>query len=112
MYTPYKQVAYEVWLAVSKKQPAPTPNYQAAQRTRVTIGLTPTKRTANPLKDLVLKRGTTPVAPVDRSLDGGGGRFTFDLPAFAANGTVTLDMVGSARTVTCVIDQATLQTFR
>ena len=41
MYTPYKQVAYEVWVAVSKKQPAPQPNYPAAQRTRITIGVTP-----------------------------------------------------------------------
>src|SRR4051794_36755966 len=35
MYTPYKQVAYEVWLAVSKKQPLPQPSYPAAQRTRI-----------------------------------------------------------------------------
>ena len=38
MYTGYKAVAYEVWQAVSKKQPAPQPNYQSAQQTRITLG--------------------------------------------------------------------------
>ena len=33
-YSPYKQVAYEVWGAVSRKRPAPTTSYQAAQQTR------------------------------------------------------------------------------
>src|SRR4026209_327870 len=36
-YTPYKMVAYEVWNAVRQKQPAPTPSFQEAQRTRITI---------------------------------------------------------------------------
>ena len=43
MYTPYKAVAYEVWQAVHNKQPVPTPSYGDAQRTRVTIGITPAK---------------------------------------------------------------------
>src|ERR1700704_1827919 len=30
LFTPYKMVAYEVWQAVSQKQPAPTPNYAEA----------------------------------------------------------------------------------
>src|SRR5262245_36723160 len=33
-YTPYKAVAYEVWQAVSRKQPPPQPDYAAARRTR------------------------------------------------------------------------------
>lgn len=112
MYTGYKQVAYEVWLAGRNKQPAPTPNYQAAQRTRVTLGITPARGASNALTDLVLKRGTKPIPPVDRSLDGRGGRFTFDYPAFAPTANVTLDMMGKARTITCLIDQATLRSFR
>ena len=32
LYTPYKQVAYTVWQAVSQKKPAPTPSYGEAQR--------------------------------------------------------------------------------
>ena len=33
-YSAYKEVAYQVWTAVRKKQPAPQPSYQSAQRTR------------------------------------------------------------------------------
>jgi hypothetical protein len=110
MYTPYKQVAYEVWTAIRKKQPAPTPNYQAAQRTRITIGVTPVKGSTNVLTDLIVRRAGKPVARVDGSA--ASGRFTFDYPAFAATGTVTLEMVGKSRTISCTIDQATLRSFR
>ena len=40
MYTPYKSVAYEVWRVIKNGQPAPTPSYGEAQRTRVTVGVT------------------------------------------------------------------------
>ena len=43
LYTPYKSVAYEVWRVVSQKQPPPQPNYQQAQQTRVTVGVTPVR---------------------------------------------------------------------
>lgn len=112
LYSGYKQVAYEVWMAVRKKQPAPQPNYQAAQRTRVTVGVTPVKGSKNPFTDLVLKRGGKPVGTVDRSVTGGGGRFTFDYPAWAPTGTVTLDLVGKERTISCTIEPAVLQQFR
>lgn len=112
MYTPYKMVAYEVWRVVSQKQPAPTPNYAEAQRTRVTVGLTPVRGSKNVLSDLVLKRGGRVVAPVDRSLSGGGGRFTFDYPAFASTAGLTLDLVGKEKTISCTIDRAVLAQFR
>jgi hypothetical protein len=114
MYTPYKQVAYEVWVAVNKKQPAPQPNYPAAQRTRVTVGVTAAAGSKNALTELVVKRGGKALTPVDRSLSGGGGRFTFDLPAFAADppAGVILDLVGKEKTVSCTIDAATLRQFR
>ncbi len=112
MYTPYKQVAYEVWSAVRRKQPPPQPNYQAAQQTRVTIGVTAAQSATNALTGLVLKRGGRSIPSVDRSLANGGGRFTFDFPAFAPTGTITLDLVGKARTISCVIDQTTLKSFR
>jgi hypothetical protein len=114
-YTPYKMVAYEVWRVVQQKQPAPTPSYQEAQRTRITIGVTPAQGSQNPLSDLVLKRAGRTIVPVDRSLDAGGGRFTFDYPAFAAtasSGDVTLSLVGRARTVSCLIEQPVLTQFR
>jgi hypothetical protein len=43
MYTPYKSVAYEVWRVVSSGKPAPQPNYAEAQRTRITVGVTPAR---------------------------------------------------------------------
>jgi hypothetical protein len=111
-YSSYKQVAYEVWMAVRKKQPAPKPSYQAAQRTRVTIGVTPVRGSKNPFTDLVLTRGGKRVPPVDRAVTGGGGRFTFDYPAWAPTRAVTLDLVGKTRTISCTIAPAVLQQFR
>jgi len=111
-YTPYKQVAYEVWLAVRAKKPAPQPNYQAATKTRVTVGVTPVKGSKNVLKEVVVKRGGKPVLALDRSVGGGGGRFTFDTPNFAPTAAITLGLVGSERTITCVIPQAVLAQFR
>ena len=64
LYTPYKSVAYEVWRLVSQKQPPPQPNYQQAQQTRVTVGVTPVRGSTNAFTDLVLKRGGRTVAPV------------------------------------------------
>jgi hypothetical protein len=111
-YTAYKQVAYEVWTAVRKKQPAPQPSYGAAQRTRVTIGITPAKGGKNALTDFVVKRAGKPVSPVERSISGGGGRFTFDYPAFAPTASVTLEMVGKNRTLSCVIPASVLRQLR
>lgn len=111
-YTPYKQVAYEVWTAVRKGQAAPQPSYGAAQRTRVTIGITQAKGAQNVLTDFVVKRGGKPVSPVERSIAGGGGRFTFDYPAFAPTATVTLELVGKARTLSCVIPASVLRRLR
>jgi hypothetical protein len=110
MYTPYKQVAYEVWQAVRKKQAAPQPNYQAAQRQRVTIGISPVKGSTNALTNLILRRGSKPVAPVDGSL--ASARWTFDYTALAATSSVTFEMIGKARTITCLVDPKTLASFR
>jgi hypothetical protein len=111
-YTPYKQVAYEVWTAVRRNQAAPQPSYSSAQRTRVTIGITRIARSANTLTDFVLKRGGKPVPPMERSLASGGGRFTFDYPAFAPTAAVTLELVGKERTLSCVIPPAVLRQLR
>jgi hypothetical protein len=112
MYTPYKMVAYEVWRVVSQKQPAPQPNYAEAQRTRITIGVTPVRGASNVLSDLVLKRGGKAVTPTARSLTTSTSRFTFDFPAFAPTAPITLDLVGKARTISCAIDTATLKRMR
>jgi len=112
LYTPYKSVAYEVWRVVSQKQPPPQPNYQQAQQTRITIGITPVRGSTNTFTDLALKRGGRAVAPVARTLMDGGGRFTFDFPAFATTGSVTLELVGKTKTISCLIDQPVLAQFR
>lgn len=111
-YSGYKQVAYAVWTAVRAKKPAPQPNYQAAQRTRVTIGVSPARGAKNALTDFVLKRGGKPVPSVDRLLQDGGGSFTFDYPAWAPTTSVRLDMVGKTRTISCTIPADVLSQFR
>jgi hypothetical protein len=112
MFTPYKMVAYEVWRAVRARQEPPTPSYSEAQRTRITVKLTPKAGVTNPLVSLVLKRGTTVVKPPTQSLDSGGGSFIFDFAAFAPSSPVTLDMVGKSRTVSCVLDTDVLGRLR
>jgi hypothetical protein len=112
MYTPYKAVAYEVWRVVRQKQPAPTPNYQQALQTRVTVGVAPVRGSKNTLADFVLKRGGRAVPHVARSLADGGGRYTFDFPAFAPNGGITFEMIGTLKSITCQIDRAVLAQFR
>ena len=110
MYSPYKSVAYEVWRVVSQKQPAPQPNYAEAQRTRITIGVTPVRGSKNTFTDLVLTRGGKPVMPTARELS--TRRFTFDFPAFAPTAAVAIDLVGKAATISCTIDVVTLKRMR
>jgi hypothetical protein len=111
-YSGYKQVAYDVWNAVRRKKPAPQPSYQAAQRTRVTIGVTPAPGSKNTLTDFAVKRGGKPVQPTVRTVSGGTGNFTYDYPAWAPTGSVTLEMVGKTRTISCVIAPEVLRQFR
>ena len=111
-YSGYKQVAYEVWNAVRRKKPAPQPSYQAAQRTRVTVGVTPAPGSKNALTDFAVKRGGKPVQPAVRTLSGGTGNLTYDYPAWAPTSSVTLEMVGKARTISCVISPEVLRQFR
>jgi hypothetical protein len=111
-YSGYKQVAHEVWTAVRKKQPAPQPSYQSAQRTRVIVGVAPVAGSKNAFTDLVLTRNGKAVANFGRSVSGGSGQFTFDYPAWAPTASVTLEMVGKSKTVSCVIPAEVLRQFR
>jgi hypothetical protein len=108
LFTPYKMVAYEVWGAVRKGQDAPTPSYAEAQRTRVTLGVKPVQGSKNALASVVIKRGGRAVRPVAAS----GGSFTFDFPAFAPTEDITIDMVGSAATQSCLVEKSVLSRFR
>ena len=111
-YSPYTQVAYEVWGAVSRKRPAPTPSYQAAQQTRVVIGITPVRGAKNQIANVLVKRGGKTIEPDTRTIDGTSGNFIFPFPPFAPTGTITLDMVGKTRTISCVLDRAALSRLR
>jgi hypothetical protein len=112
VYTAYKSVAYEVWRVVSQKQPAPTPSYAEAQRTRITVAVKPARGSKNPLTNLALQHGGRTMMPVDRSVSADGGRFTFDYPAFAPSADVTIDLIGQSKTISCRIPRAVLTTFR
>ena len=112
IYTPYKYVAYEVWNAVRAKQPVPQPNYQQAQRTRVTLGITPTKGSKNTIISAAIKRAGKTIEPTSKSIEGSKGSFTFDFPAWAATSDITVEMVGKAGAKTCLIPRTLLQRFR
>ena len=112
MFTPYKKVAYEVWQAVRAKQEPPTPSYPEAQRTRITVKLTPKAAAKNALTGMQIRRDGKVVKPVSQFFDGGVGNFTFDFPAFAASGDIALEMIGKTRTVACAIPQPVLAQMR
>jgi len=97
---------------VRAKQEPPTPSYGDAQRTRITLGVTPAAGSKNPLTAVAIKRGAQVVKPATQSFDGGGGRFIFDFPAFAPTSPITIEMTGKARTVSCTVDQPILAKFR
>ena len=72
-----------MWLAASRKQEPPTPSYRGAQQTRVVLGVTQVRGAKNPLAKVAVKRGGKTIPPDTSTLDGGGGNFIFDFPAFA-----------------------------
>jgi len=112
MYSPYKQVAFEVWTASSRKREAPTPNYKAAQQTRVVLGVTPVRAAKNPLASVAIKRGGRTIAPAVSMPDAGGGTFVFDFAAWAPTTSITLELTGKVRAVSCVLSPAVLARFR
>ncbi len=112
MFTPYKKVAYEVWQAVRAKQEPPTPSYAEAQRTRITVKLTPKAAAKNVLTGMDVRRDGKIVKPVSQFFDAGVGNFTFDFPAFAATSDVAVEMIGKTRTVSCAIPQGVLAQMR
>jgi hypothetical protein len=111
-FTPYKFVAYNVWDTVRRKQPPPTPDYGAAQRTRITLGITPVQGSKNPITAVTIKRGDRAVKPATQSVDASGGRFIFDFAAFAPTGDITIELVGQRATRTCLVNQEVLKTYR
>jgi hypothetical protein len=112
LFTPYKMVAYEVWRAARQHQETPPPSYGEAQRTRITLGVTPVAGSRNPITTVVIKRGEGVMKPATQSLDAGGGKFIFDFSAFAPTGDMTIELVGRARTQSCLVEKPVLTMFR
>ena len=113
LFTPYKMVAYEVWQAVRNKQEPPMPSYAEAQRTRITLGVTPVAGSKNAITGVSIKRGGKTVKPATQSLEtGGGGKFIFDFSAFAPTEDITIELAGRAGTLTCAVPQPVLTLFR
>jgi hypothetical protein len=112
LFTPYKQVAYEVWQAVRRKQDPPTPSFADAGRTRVTVGVTPAKGSKNAITGVAIRRGERTLKPATQSIDATGGRFIFDPAAFAATEDLTIELIGRARTISCTVDQSVLRILR
>jgi len=112
LYTPYKFVAYTVWQAVQQKKEPPSPSYAQAQRTPVVFGIKALRGSQNPLTALNVKRGGRAVKPVSQVLDGSGGTFTYDFATFAPTAGLTIELVGRAKTVTCLVDTTALARFR
>lgn len=112
MYTPYKAVAYEVWRVVRAGQPAPTPSYGDAQRTRVTVGVTLAAGSKNTIADVSIKRGGKTFEPAARALEATGGKFTFDFAPFAPTADISIQVAGTLRTRTCTVEQSVLKMFR
>ena len=108
--TPYKQVAYEVWYSVRQKKPAPQPNYQLAQQTQITIGVTAVRGSKNALTGFTLKRAGKAVSPIDGGV--ASSRFTYNAAAFAPTASLTIDIVGKERTISCSIDTTTVRRMR
>src|SRR5262249_35148069 len=112
MFTPYKMVAYEVWRAVRAKQEAPTPSYAEAQRTRISVKLTPKSAAKNPVTGFAIKRGAQVVKPISQSIDDGVGTFIFDFAPFAPTADITFQMTGRAHSQSCTIDTSVLSALR
>jgi len=112
LYSPYKQVAFEVWTATSRKREAPMPNYRAAQQTRVVLGVTPIRTAKNPLTSVAIKRGGRAIAPAVAMPDAGGGTFVFDFAAWAPTTSITIELTGKVRALSCVLSPAVLARFR
>jgi hypothetical protein len=111
-YTGYKMVSYAVWNAVRQNQPAPTPDYAEAQRTRVTIAVKPLHASKNPVVDVQVKRDKKVLQPAARAVTAAEGRFTFDYPVWAPTTDIDLEVVGKVKPMMCHIEKDVLERMR
>ncbi len=112
LFTPYKLVAYETWQATRKRQEPLATSYGDAQKTRITVGITPVKGSKNAVTALSIARGGRVIKPASQTLDAPGGRFIFDFAAFAPTSDITLELAGSSRTIRCAVEKSVLARLR
>ena len=112
LFTPYKLVAYETWQATRKHQEPLATSYGDAQKTRITLGVTPVKGSKNAITGVSIKRGGLVVKPATQSLEAPGGRFIFDFAAFSPTTDVTIELAGSQKTHSCFVAKGVLALFR
>jgi len=112
LFTPYRLVAYETWQATRKHQEPLATSYADAQKTRITVGITPAKGSSNAIAAVTIARGGRVIKPATQSLDAPGGRFIFDFAAFAPTSDVTLELSGSKRSINCLVEKRVLAQLR
>jgi hypothetical protein len=112
LFTPYKLVAYETWQATRKRQEPLATSYGDAQKTRITVGITPVKGSKNAVTAVSIARGGRVIKPATQALDAPGGRFIFDFAAFAPTSDITLELAGSSRTISCLVEKSVLARLR
>jgi hypothetical protein len=112
LFTPYKLVAYETWQATRKHQEPLATSYGDAQKTRITLGITPVKGSKNTITGVSITRGGLVVKPATQSLEPPGGRFIFDFAAFWPTTDITIELVGNRKTHTCLVAKPVLALFR
>ncbi len=112
LFTPYKLVAYETWQATRKRQEPLATSYADAQKTRITIGITPAKGSKNAITAVSIARSGRVIKPATQALDAPGGRFIFDFAAFAPTSDITIELAGTSRTISCLVDKSVLARLR
>lgn len=112
LFTPYKLVAYETWQAARKHQEPLATSYADAQKTRITVGITPSKGSKNAITGVSISRGGRIIKPATQSLEAPGGRFIFDFAPFAPTSDITLELAGNSRTISCLVEKSVLARLR
>jgi hypothetical protein len=112
LFTPYKLVAYETWQATRKRQEPLATSYGDAQKTRITVGIMPAKGSKNTVTAVSISRAGRVTKPATQALDPPGGRFIFDFAAFAPTSDITLQLTGTSRTISCVVEKSVLARLR
>jgi hypothetical protein len=111
-YTGYKMVSYAVWNALRQGQPAPTPDFAEAQRTRVTVAVRALRASKNPVDNVQVRRDGKVVQPAARSVTPTEGRFTFDYPVWAPTTDIDLEVVAKVKPMMCRIEKSVLERMR